>query len=549
MILHNIDGKNYKKILKDLDLVAYPSLPKFLVDMRAKLLRKETLSVAEEVLTKSGLIKYFTDSKKVLNAHEIDTFDWSIFDHRPPLDFQKEGIRFLALRDGALLADDQGLGKSLQAICATKVFSDHWNILIVTLGGLKYNFANEIAHYDSRISIIEDKWLPDKYTIVHYEQFKKYRKQIIDAQFDIIIIDECHRLKHSTSKRAQYFADIQQKSKKEIKKIWLLTGTPVDNSPKELYTMLKLIRHPITKNYREYSKRYCNAYEDMFGRWNDSGSSNLDELHQKTKSVILRRLKTQVGNLPNKYRHPIFYEMTDVKGYKLALKDYIENKYEWLDDINFKPRDKQINPMVKMMIWRQFCAMKRIKDGTTLELITNELDKGKKIIVGSNFTKVVEEIYKIIGPKECIILDGRVPKEERVKLIDTFNKSEKLKVISANLSVISTGYNIQSATCGIVNDMALVPSTMLQFEDRMYRLGQKSDVDMYYPIYQNTIEEALYNLISEKMRIITSIVDGKEGKYFETQEYQDLFSQVESITKDQITKELFEKIDLMKVIF
>lgn len=549
MIIYTyIDGKNYKKILRELNLAQYPSLPQYLVDIKDKLEKKIKLTTAEELLTKSKLIKYFKDSKQALNVHEFDTFDWSLFDKRPPLPFQKLGIEFLAKNDGALLADEQGLGKSIQAICASKMFSDDYNILIVTLSGLKYNFANEISYFDNRISIITDKWLPDKYTIIHYEQLKKYKKEITNSKFDILIVDEAHKLKNPNSKRSLSFHEIQIKTKREIKKVWLLTGTPLDNKPIELFSILKLIKHPITKDYKQYAQKYCNGYIDMFGKWDVSGVSNLSDLHNQTKSCILRRLKSEVGNLPNKYRKPIFYEMTDIKGYKLALKDFLENKYQWIDEENEFPKERILTPLVKMMIWRQFCALKKIKDGHTIELIENELDQDKKIIVYSNFTKVIDSLHSTIGNKESVILDGRIPTNERFNLVDTFNKSKTQKVLITNV-VGSTGYNIQSATSGIVNDLALVTSTMAQLEDRMYRIGQNKDVNIMYPIYQNTIEEVLYNLISDKMRIITTVIDGKEKGYFETNEYKTLFSQVEKVSKNELINEMMQKIDSMKFTF
>lgn len=540
MKLPEVDGKNYQKILRELDISKFPSLPEYLRDIHNKLIKKQKLTTSEELLTKNKLKKYFKDYTLEYNQSLIDNFDWSIFSKRPPFDFQKTGVKFLILNDRCILADDMGLGKSIQSVMATKLLPESYKILIVTLRTLKYNFEEEVNYFDDRTSVIEKKWDTNKYTIIHYESVKKFHQQILDAQFDIIIMDECHKIKNKNAKRTELFLDIFKKTKKEIKKTWLLTGTPIDNRPSEYYNLLKIIKHPITANWITYIGRYCAAYKDHFGHWVTSGSSHLDELFEKTKGSILRRTKKQVlVDFPDKFRKTIPIKLDNEKGYFKALQDYVDKKFilelkeeqeEIKQDNSSKSDDdlskffsvskvvkqnvSSLNEVTKLQIWRQWCAIEKVKDGSTIELIENEIDKGNKIVVFTNFTSVVDLLKEKLGDI-CLTLDGRTKIELRQKVVNTFNKESKYKVFVVNYAVGATGLNLQSSNTAIMNDLPWIPSLILQGEDRIYRIGQLLNCLILYPFYKDTVEEKVFRTILKKVEMISKVLDGVNNKFVE----------------------------------
>ena len=533
-----VNGKNWKRELKELDISKYPSMPTYIKDVRTKLLKKQELTLMESRITLPKLKKYFEEFRKEFNKLYLEKVDWDEFNHRPPKDFQKLGIEFMIKHDRCINADDMGLGKSIQAIIAAKSLPDNWNILVITTKSLKYNFASEIEHFDSRYSIIDKEWKPDKFTIVHYDSIKKWQTDIIECRFDIVIIDECHKLRNIKTNRFQLLNKVFVDTKKDIKKMWLLTGTPISNRPYDFYNLLKLCKHKISDNWKTYVEKYCNGYIDVVGRWDIKGASNLEELHEKTKDIIIRRKKTEIlENFPNKYRRSILLKLPSFHAYNQTIKDYRKGKVKILESEGIDTDNFKVNSLTKLVLWRQFCALEKLKDGSLLDLIENEIDKGNKIIVATNFTAVVDFLHDKLGSKLSCILDGRIKDPaERLRIVEDFNRDDDKKVFIGNMKVVSVGYNITSANCVIVNDMSWNPDDMEQTEDRSWRMGQERDVDVIYPLYYDTVEEDLYQMIVNKSKITSTIIDGKEKGYFEGEEektssfsMKDLLSKIDSI--------------------
>ncbi len=476
--LPEINRRNWKKILRELDISKYPSLSKQLVELRNKIIAKEQLGFSEESMGYARLYKYFEDFSKQINSIYIKTIDYSKFSSRPPMPHQIPGVEFLLKNNRCILGDDMGLGKTITTIYATLSMEDRHKVLIVTLKTLKYNFAKEISYLDKRFTIVDKKWSEDKFTIIHYDALKKFKKEIYAAGFTILILDEAHKIRNPKAQRSVIMTDFIKSSK--LLKIWLLTGTPIDNRPIDYFHLLKLIKHPLSKNWKNYVERYCDGRIDGWGRWQVKGHSNLEELHTLTQDTFLRRLKTNAGiELPNKLRRALFLELKNKKGYEQAIIDGIQKRYEKLvDEVGYDGSidDIGLEEMTKLMLYRQFCAIEKVEDGSLNEIIDSILEENEenKIIVFTNFTKVVDAVYEHIGEKECRFIDGRITDpQKRLLIVEEFNADPTLKVLVCNLKVGGTGLNIQSANKIIVNDMDWVPSNMIQAEDRCVFKGQE----------------------------------------------------------------------------
>ena len=523
-----ITGKNYQKILRELDLKKYPSLPEDLLKVKEKLIAKEELGIIEKVRTQKVLEKYFAELETQKNKLYISKLNLSKFSHRPLLDFQIDGVKFLLLKNRAILADDTGLGKSIQAVTAALFLPKSAKILIVTPRSLKYNIATEIEYYSDSFKVIEKTWETGyKFTIVHYDSLKKWEKEIIKARFDCVISDESHLLKNGKTQRAKMFNSII----KDVEKVWLLTGTPINNRPIDFYNLLKLIYHPLSKDWIKYVTRYCNGFQNHWGAWDTNGASNLQELHDLTKESMLRRLKVDyLKDLPNKNRQPIYLHLENTKGYQKVIDDYINEKMDFNKSLGINIEGEDILDITRVMLWRKFCAFEKINDGSLIELIENNLPN--KVVVFTNFTSVVDTVYSYFNYKKCRFIDGRIkdPKR-RLEIIEEFQNNPELEVLVLNFKVGSVGLNIQKAHIGIANDMDYVPSTMMQAEDRMWRMGQESEVIFYYPIYKGTIEEVIFNIINSKMNNISQIVEGRKENFFkkEKEEPKEMLSVLQEI--------------------
>lgn len=510
-----ITKRNFKKTLKELDLSQFPSLDDFLKNIRSKLLAKTPLTVSEELMAFPKLKKYFEDYRKELNRYHVNQLDLAQFSHRPPRDFQETGIKFLLLNDRCILADDMGVGKSIQSVLAALLLPEDYKILVVTMRSLKYNIEEEIKPYSNSYKVIEKKWESGyKFTIVHYEALKKYKKEILAEKYNCVIADEAHCLKNAKIGRTKNFLEVI----KTTEKVWLLTGTPINNRPADFYNLLKIIHHPLSKNWVTYVERYCDG-KKVFGCWDIKGASNLEELHTKTQGSILRRLKKDVvKDLPNKDRMPVYLHLDNKKEYDNVINAYREMKLSEMDeDLQqfMSDEDFDIATMTKFILWRQYCALKKTEDGSLVELVDTQIDAGNKIVVFTNFTKVVDTIYEKFGPKISCFIDGRIKDaKERLEIVKNFNESPELKVLVCNLKVGSVGLNITGANVAIINDMDWVPSTMLQAEDRLWRIGQKSEVTILYPVYKDTVEDIVFNVVNAKMRNISVAIEGKKEEYF-----------------------------------
>ena len=287
---------------------------------------------------------------------------------------------------------------------------------------------------------------------------------------------------------------------KNIKRVWLLTGTPMTSRPINYYNLLNLIESPVAQNWMAYAIRYCQGFQFRAGNrkvWNVTGASNLEELRDRTSKQILRRLKEDVLDLPDKIITPV-YLRTSSKEYKDLMGEY----YDWLKDKKEESSSLTIQ-FSKIMKVRKVIANEKVKD--TIEFVQNIIDQGKKVIIFTNFTDTLQLIHNHFG-KESVYLDGSCNKVQRQYAVDQFQENEKIKVFVGNLKAAGVGLTLTAAEAVIMNDLSFVPAEHAQAEDRAYRYGQKNNVLVYYPIFENTIEGVIYDILNKKKKIIRTVM-------------------------------------------
>jgi SWI/SNF-related matrix-associated actin-dependent regulator 1 of chromatin subfamily A len=152
---------------------------------------------------------------------------------------------------------------------------------------------------------------------------------------------------------------------------------------------------------------------------------------------------------------------------------------------------------------RKVIANEKAKE--TIEFAQNIIDQGKKVIIFTNFTDTLQTIYNHFG-KEAVYLDGSCNKVQRQHAVDQFQDNEKIKVFVGNLKAAGVGLTLTSAEVVIMNDLSFVPAEHAQAEDRAYRYGQKNNVLVYYPIFENTIEGVIYDILNTKKKIIGTVM-------------------------------------------
>jgi len=223
---------------------------------------------------------------------------------------QVDGITFLLKRRRAILADDMGLGKTRQAIIAMRTSEPEGPYLVVCPASVKQNWKREIhvVAPDAEVTILEGKSAPieettlrtkESWVIINYDVLAKHKGWLPALPWAGFVLDEAHYLKNHTSQRskmARTLIDTSAKNSKQGPVVIALTGTPLTNRPRDLFPLLQLMNHSLARSFLTFAKRYCAAEQNEYG-WVTDGASNLDELAEIMKTVMIRRNKEEVLNL------------------------------------------------------------------------------------------------------------------------------------------------------------------------------------------------------------------------------------------------------------
>lgn len=441
---------------------------------------------------------------------------------------QEEGIKFLLSRNGCILADDMGLGKSIQSIVAA-LESGAKKILVVCPSSAKINWEREINVFCNETAIIEGKkWNDAKFTIINFDILKNFhtliegrrelteeelllvKRDLANANFDLAIIDEAHYLKNNDSIRGKIMVELAVRY--NIPKVWLLTGTPVANRPMDFFNLLKIIKSPIAENWKHFAVRYCDG-KKFFKTlkngqkkqiWITDGASNLDELASKTKNIILRRLKTDVLDMPDKVITPMYHRLDKKEwvGYENLWDEYLQKRTS-----EGKRNGSLQKDLVELILLRQFIAAAAIPH--TIEMVENAIDMGRKVIIFTSFTEELEILANHFG-KLAVIHNGPMSTTQKQKSVDAFQNNSKVKVFIGNIKSAGVAITLTEATVVVFNSFSWTPGDNEQAEDRSFRIGQKNDVNVYYQLFDDTISIRMWNMLNNKKDVISAIIGDKK---------------------------------------
>jgi len=448
------------------------------------------------------------------SVNDINKKKRSLFPH------QENAVKFLLSKNKSILSDDMGLGKTKSAIAAA-LLSGAEKILVICPANAKINWFREITEYidEQYVTIVKSGfWQPKFFTIINYDflnrchEIEDKRKKnepksyINEEKFDLLIVDEAHMIKNKGSIRGKVVSQISE----NIERIWLLTGTPIANRPMDYYNLLKVCQIPVADNFQHFAYRYCAA--KSFNKklasgkvkriWLTDGASNLEELHQKTKNYILRRKKEDHLDLPPKIVSPFYLDLDNRKGYKEAFDDYLF----WLE-----LEGKKLGAgrqMVEMGVLRKFISKEKVP--MTVDMVNNFLEQSedKKIIIFTVFTDSLKELKKEFGDL-AVCHNGEMSDKEKQKSIDQFQTNPKVRIFIGNIVSAGSAITLTASDTTIFHDLDFVPANHQQAEDRNYRIGQDKTVNIYYPIFNDTIEERIYETLQKKKEIISTVMGEK----------------------------------------
>lgn len=445
--------------------------------------------------------------------------------------YQKTGYKWLKTLDryhfGGILADDMGLGKTVQMLSVIVDYAHNVGeraSLVVSPSSLTLNWLNEVNKFTENLkscvirgTLSERKAIIDNIenydlVITSYDLLKRdielYKEK--NYKFRYIIADEAQYLKNSTTKNAKAIKQIKADTR------YALTGTPIENSLSELWSIFDFIMPGYLFTYRKFK----NTYEMPIVKKEDERA--MQKLKMLIEPFVLRRNKKEVlTELPDKTVTVLNNEMNEEQQ-KIYLNYLSQAKQELLEKIEQNGYERtHMQILAALTRLRQICChpslfINNYNSGSSkldqcMEIIQDAITGGHKILLFSGYTSMFEIIEKEL--KESKIryfkLTGSTKIEDRIKLVDEFNINPDVKVFLISLKAGGTGLNLTGADMVIHYDPWWNISTENQATDRAYRIGQKNNVQVYKLITKNSIEEKIYELQERKAKLADNMLDTK----------------------------------------
>jgi SWI/SNF-related matrix-associated actin-dependent regulator of chromatin subfamily A-like protein 1 len=420
--------------------------------------------------------------------------------------YQADGVAFLLSKKRAILADDMGLGKTRQAIVAMEAGCPDGTVLVVCPSSLKLNWRREILMVDgdARVEVLgvdKDPTDTPRWIIVNYDLLGKYTERLYAIDWAGIILDEAHFIKNA-SKRTSHclkLLGVQAEARAPMigpEYVFLLTGTPMTNRPKDLFNLFRCVGHPASRSFLSFAKRFCDAYRNDYG-WVTTGASNLDELNLLMKEVSIRRLKDEVLDLPPKVRS---WVPVDISSSKAAL-NAIDAFLAWYADTDpSQPNDTAF--LARLMKVRT--ALHKAKFTAISERTKDVVATGEKVVVFTCFTDGIDRHKKKLGD-QAVTLTGADTPQQRMDAVDRFQTDPTVRVALCNIIAGGVGINLTAGTHVIFQDLDWVPANHAQAEDRCYRLGQDKRVTVEYFHAAGTLDGYIAELLQQKMALIAAV--------------------------------------------
>lgn len=462
---------------------------------------------------------------------------------KTPYPYQIQGAEFLFTIKRGILADEMGIGKTLQAILAA-LKAGQYN-LVICPANLKINWAREIIDEDpeAEIKIVDPGYKIHEYAtgsgskwlIINYDVLSKYKAARLKAilPYNTLIIDEAHSIKETTAIRTKEALEIGE----GIENIYLVTGTPVLNRPIELYPLLKILEHPIAANWYSYAYRFCDAYKREVKRWTYNhethkkeleirrfldvrGASNLNILRRELQKVYLRRTKKQVlPQLPPKIIENVFTEMEEpyLSKYADAWNRYIAYieriKDELVQELGSEAQyHKKLKNLESSKHLVEIAKLRQITSAAKIKRIAadafTEAKRGNKVIIFTSYTYTLDHLKRILAFNKIklVTLSGTTKSDSRQKAVDAFTEDDEVKIFIGNIKAAGVGINLTKANKVFFVDTEWTPALNEQAEDRAHRIGQTRPVEVSYYTIKDSIDEDIQLAIGHKKGIINSIM-------------------------------------------
>jgi len=466
-------------------------------------------SVKEEIMKKhEAAISNQRDSGaySIDEPFEIDGLGGTL---RP---FQKACVKYIASNPKSIIADEPGLGKTIEALAAVQHLNAY-PAVVVCPATLKLNWRLEAK-----------RWLPGKTVeiwekgnqraadiiITNYEMMPKQEAEIRELEPKALVFDESHKLKNKKGIRTKAALALS----KGIEVVLELTGTPVMNRAEELISQLKIVGH-LEDLGGEWTilRRYC---------WN---SDKTEEFNQNLRATcFVRREKDKVlDELPKKQRIavPVAVSLANYNRRKKEVIEYIALKMKADEELmhaiegKTKEEKKEIiqrhrkTQKVLSAILPEIESLKQsaaeAKMDSVIEWIRDFIESEKKLVVFGHHQSVVQRIASEFGVE---YINQHTALKDRQRLVDDFQCNPSTKIIVGTIGTMGVGLTLTAAQDVLMVELGWNAAQMDQAEDRIHRIGQKGSATAWYIVAEGTIETELMEMIEQKRALATEITEG-----------------------------------------
>lgn len=435
-------------------------------------------------------------------------------------DYQVHGYKWMktlaSYGFGGILADDMGLGKTLQSI--TYILSELHEvrkrkqpILVACPSSLTYNWLSELRKFAPEVqamvvdgdkserAVIQKEAIEQDVVITSYPLLRRDVKWYEKKSFHTVFFDEAQAFKNPLTQTARAVKRIKADHK------FALTGTPVENSLEELWSIFHVVFPDLFMGLKEYSHLTKKT------------------IARRIRPFLLRRLKEDVlGELPEKIESVDSSELLpeQKKLYAAYLAKLRHDTLKHLDKDTI--RKNRIKILAGLTRLRQICCHPALfvdgykgssaKFEQLLRIIEEAKLSGRRVLIFSQFTKMLQLIGRefTFQGLSYFYLDGQTPSEERVNMTNRFNEGER-NFFLISLKAGGTGLNLTGADTVILYDLWWNPAVEEQAADRAHRIGQTNMVQVIKLISRGTIEEKINDLQEKKRHLIEEIIDSKEN--------------------------------------
>ena len=439
-----------------------------------------------------------------------------------PLPHQIEAFNYGMEHNSLLLGDQQGLGKTKESIdIAVARKKEIYKCLIVCgVNSVKYNWQEEIGkHSSEKSTIIDDKTMDlrvkhlnewykgnEYFGIINIESLRNDKIQdalyvgIKDGFIGAVIVDEIHKAKNGQSQQGKALRILRTPIKIG------LTGTPIMSKAEDLWNILTWLGVE-KRNVWQFRNAYC--VMGGYGNYKVVAYKNLESLNGLLNTVMLRRTKAEVLDLPPKTYITEYVELP--RKSQILYKQIRDGIVEELEDILANP-----NPLTSTLRLRQLTSgdpnlteynpkLDRIKEILEDEIIPN----GEKAIIFSQWSTIAKDLGLELQKYDPIVITGEVTPEQRQKLVNEFQNNPHCRVAIGTIGAMGTGLTLNKANHVFFMDKAWTSGENEQAEDRAHRIGTTGTVNIISMVCKGTIDEAIEDYLKENKDLFDRVVDGK----------------------------------------